>query len=104
MQATSTIKPGARAILVGIQVPGVSDAEVHASLDELQRLAKTLGLIAAGRVTQARPHTRNTTVLGAGKLAELAELTGGTGAVPAGASNRQTGSMPAEPDELELDM
>ena len=100
-----------RAILVGVQLPGVKEDELHSSLDELERLGKTLGLNVVGRVTQARPHTRSAIVLGPGKLKEVAQLTGGTGVVPAGASHRQTGARPAdledeallgaEPEELE---
>ena len=98
MDANSKRAAGQRAVLVGVQLPGVSPAEMQSSLDELSRLGKTLGLEAVARLVQSRPNTRAATVLGAGKLAELAELTGGTGLVPAGASKRQTGSMPAEPE------
>ena len=106
MESTSQRGPGDRAILVSAQLPGVSDAELSASLDELQRLAKTLGLRSVARVTQPRPHANAATVLGAGKLAELANLTGGPGLVPSGASKRRTGAMPAEPEpplEVALD-
>jgi len=80
----------------------MKEEELHSSLDELQRLGKTLGLEVVGRLTQARPHTRSAIVLGPGKLRELAGLTGGTGVVPAGASNRRTGSLPAESPDEEL--
>ena len=101
MHSTSTTGPGDRAVLVAIQLPGVTDAELHSSLDELRRLAKTLGLRAVARITQPRPNANASTVLGAGKLTELAALTGGTGVVPAGAAKRQTGSKPSEADEPE---
>ena len=87
---------GARAVLVGVQLPGVSDAELASSLDELARLAKTLGLIPVARLTQHRSTAGGPTLLGEGKLRELARLTGGTGVVPSGASRRQTGSKPPE--------
>jgi GTP-binding protein HflX len=90
----STSRPGPPAVLVGIQTPGLSLSDVHASLDELARLAKTLGLRPIARLTQARPGTGAVTVLGEGKLRALAELTGGTGVVPSGAERRQTGSRP----------
>ena len=67
------------ALLVGVKLPGVDDAEFDASLDELERLVKTLGYRVVGRVTQARASLAPTAVLGEGKLAELAALTGGTG-------------------------
>ena len=85
MKSTSPPGPGDRAILVSAQLPGVSDAELQSSLDELQRLAKTLGLRTIARISQVRPHTKAPTVLGAGKLTELARWTGGDGIVPAGA-------------------
>ena len=100
MDSKSKLRPGVRAILVSAHLPGVSDAELSSSLDELQRLAKTLGLEVTNRITQPRPNTNAPTVLGAGKLMELATLTGGTGVIPAGASKRQTGSTPKEDESL----
>jgi GTP-binding protein HflX len=66
-------------LLVGVKLPGVEDAEFESSLDELERLVKTLGYRVVGRVTQARSSLAPAAVLGEGKLAELAALTGGTG-------------------------
>jgi GTP-binding protein HflX len=71
-----------RAVLVGVQLPALSEQQVSSSLDELARLCKTLGLTPVARVTQRRRSTGSATVLGAGKLRELARLTGGDGAVP----------------------
>jgi GTP-binding protein HflX len=79
-----------RAVLVGVQLPGVSDAELESSLRELGRLAKTLGLSVVGRVTQRRARPAPAAVLGAGKLRELARWTGGTGVVPVGPPGRRT--------------
>jgi len=67
------------ALLVGVRLPGVDDAEFDASLDELERLVTTLGYRVVGRVVQARPALAPAAVLGEGKLAELAAMTGGTG-------------------------
>jgi GTP-binding protein HflX len=69
------------AVLVGIQTPDVDDAALDASLEELQRLVKTLGYEVVGTVTQKREGTGAGSLLGSGKLAELAALTGGTGVV-----------------------
>ena len=69
------------AILVGIQLPDVSDIAHEASLEELGRLVKTLGYEVAGMVSQKREGTGAGLLLGSGKLAELAALTGGTGVV-----------------------
>ena len=76
-----TKPPVPRAILVGIQLPNVDDAGHAASLDELARLVETLGYEVAGRVSQRRDGIGGGTVLGKGKLEELAALTGGTGFV-----------------------
>ena len=69
------------AVLVGIQTPEVDDVAHEASLDELARLVKTLGYEVVGTVSQRREGTGSASVLGSGKLAELAALTGGTGEV-----------------------
>ena len=67
------------ALLVGVRLPGVAESEFEASLAELERLVKTLGYRVVGRVTQARASLAPAAVLGEGKLAELAALTGGSG-------------------------
>lgn len=69
------------AVLVGIQTPDVTDVAHEASLEELGRLVKTLGYEVVGTVSQKRDGTGAGLLLGAGKLAELAALTGGTGVV-----------------------
>jgi GTP-binding protein HflX len=89
------------AILVAVQLPGVTADEVSSSLDELARLTKTLGLTTIGRLTQQRTTGGLPTVLGAGKLQELAALTGGSGVARSGASRRRKGAMPAEDDDGE---
>ena len=70
------------AVIVGVQLQGVSDAAFASSLIELERLAETLGLRVIGRVTQKRVNPGTTTVVGEGKLRELAKFTGGRGFVP----------------------
>jgi GTP-binding protein HflX len=67
------------AVLVGVRLPGVDPTEFDSGLDELERLVTTLGFRVIGRVTQAREHLSPAAVLGEGKLAELVELTGGSG-------------------------
>ena len=76
-----TKQPVPRAILVSIQLDGVDDTAHEASLKELGRLVETLGYEVAGSVSQKRGGIGGLTVLGTGKLAELAALTGGTGVV-----------------------
>lgn len=72
-----------RAVLVAIQTPGVTGAERDSSLHELTRLVKTLGYQVVGQVTQKRSSERFATVLGQGKLSELAKWTNGPGTIEA---------------------
>jgi GTP-binding protein HflX len=102
-----------RAILVGVQVPSVDDIAHAASLAELGRLVKTLGYDVAATVSQKRASIDSSTVLGKGRLEELAAMTGGTGivesmAVPRKsrarerfepAENNEAQAVPDEPDE-----
>jgi GTP-binding protein HflX len=100
--ATSTTPEKPRAVLLAVQLPDVSDDEFASSLGELGRLAKTLGLDVVGRVTQKRSHLATGTVVGGGKLAELARWTGGKGVVPVGPpvprrrSDRESAQEPGE--------
>jgi hypothetical protein len=70
-----------RAILVGIQVPSVDDIAHAAGIEELSRLVKTLGYEVIGTMSQKRDELDGATVLGKGRLEELAAITGGTGVV-----------------------
>jgi GTP-binding protein HflX len=65
-----------RAVLVAVQVQGVEDGAFAASLAELHRLARTLGLTVAATITQRRTSFHPGTVIGSGKLKELQALTG----------------------------
>lgn len=69
------------AVLVAIQTPGVTREELESSLQELTRLVKTLGYQVVGQVTQKRSSQKFSTVLGQGKLTELARWTGGPGTI-----------------------
>jgi GTP-binding protein HflX len=73
--------PVPRAILVGIQLPGVDDVAHAASIEELGRLVKTLGYEVVGTISQKRDELDGSTVLGKGRLEELAAITGGSGVV-----------------------
>src|ERR1700689_2552241 len=79
-----------RAVLVGAQLPGVSDVDHASDLAELGRLAQPLGLDVVATVTQRRDALAAAAVLGEGKLKELADLTGGKGVVPSGAPKVKT--------------
>jgi GTP-binding protein HflX len=85
-----TKPPVPRAILVAIQIPGVDDVAHAASLEELGRLVKTLGYEVVGTISQKRDAIGGGTVLGKGRLEELAALTGGTGVVGSMAVQRKS--------------
>jgi GTPase len=82
--SASTEAPRPKAVLVSVQLSGVTDAEQQSSLRELKRLCQTLGFEVVGEVTQKRQGLGAATLLGKGKLVELAAWTGGTGVVPKG--------------------
>jgi len=69
------------AVLFSVQTHGVSKEENHSSLLELRRLVKTMGLEVVATLTQRRSKPEAGTLLGAGKLKELAGYTGGPGIV-----------------------
>jgi GTP-binding protein HflX len=69
------------ALLVAVQLPRVSDEEIQGSLAELSRLVTTLGYKVVGQTSQRRNSEKGATVLGDGKLKELATWTGGPGVI-----------------------
>lgn len=78
----STETPPRKAVLVGVSLPGTDETENAESLVELGRLVKTLGFTVTTSLSQRRASLSGGTVLGEGKLKELAALTGGLGYVP----------------------
>ena len=78
-----------KAVLVAVQLQGVSDVDHEASLAELERLVDTLGFDVVGRVSQRRSKLSPAAGLGFGKLKELALYTGGTGEIPSGVQKRE---------------
>lgn len=73
--------PKLKALLVGIQLPKVSDEDLQGSLAELKRLVDTLGYNVISSLSQKRDSTRAALVVGEGKLREIAKWTGGSGVV-----------------------
>jgi hypothetical protein len=73
-------------VTVGIQVPSVDDVAHAASIEELGRLVKTLGYEVVGTMSQKRDGIGGGTVLGKGRLEELAAITE-CGAAEAGGQN-----------------
>ena len=102
-----TATPQKTAVLVAVQLSDVSDAEHAAAIAELRRLVKTLGYEVVGEVSQKRGGLRTASVLGPGKLKELAAYTGGTGVVPSSApkagKSKVRGAADEEEDEGEAE-
>src|SRR5204863_545181 len=94
-----TEAPRPRAVLVGVQLSGVAEAEQRSSLKELKRLCETLGFEVVGEVTQKRQGLGAATLLGEGKLVELAAWTGGTGVVPKGPPGKKKATEEDEEEE-----
>ena len=96
-----TLAATPRAVLVGVQLPDVSDVDHEASLAELGRLVHTLGFEVVGTVSQKRRGLASGTVVGHGKLQELARFTGGTGEVPSSAPDRKSKARDKWEEEAE---
>jgi len=94
-----TEAPRPKAVLVSVQLSGVTDAEQRSSLKELRRLCETLGFEVVGEVTQKRKGLGAATLLGEGKLVELAAWTGGTGVVPKGPPGKKNATEEHEEEE-----
>lgn len=73
-EGVDIIRPVERAVIVGLQLPGVTDADMSASLDELTALLDTAGAEVVERVIQKRDAPEAATFIGAGKVEEIAEL------------------------------
>ena len=86
LPASMIIDPKTRAVIVGVQLPDVSDEENASSMTELSRLATTLGLVVIAKLTQKRGSLSKAAVVGEGKLKEIASYTGGDGVIPSPAN------------------
>ncbi len=77
-----TAKPSlTNALLISICTPDFKGEEAAESLKELARLVTTLGFKVVGSQSQKQSSTKKVNVLGEGKLAEIAHLTGNKGLV-----------------------
>jgi GTPase len=61
-------------VLVGVTLPGNTDAHMQACLDELALLVDTAGADEVARLTQPRDHPDSSTYIGSGKVEELKQL------------------------------
>lgn len=69
------------ALLISISTPQFKGDEATESLAELARLVTTLGFKVVGTQSQKQNSTKKVNVLGLGKLAEIAQLTGNKGVI-----------------------
>jgi GTP-binding protein HflX len=61
-------------VLVGVTLPGHTEGDTEASLDELALLIDTAGADEAGRMIQRRDHPDHTWFIGKGKVDELRDI------------------------------
>ena len=88
-----------RAAIVAVQLPDVDDRAFAASLAELHRLGRTLGVAVVATITQRRQTLHPAAVLGKGKLAELQALAGRSAAQANDGDNDGEGDEDDAPDE-----
>lgn len=81
MDNADDLRAKKKALLVSVQLPDVSDTDHRGSLAELGRLVQTMGLEVVATLSQKRKAPSSATVVGEGKLVELAAYTGGKGRV-----------------------
>lgn len=79
-EGVDIIRPVEHAVIVGVQLPGITAADVDASLDELERLLDTAGATVVERVVQRRDSIEPATYLGRGKAGELSDIARQAGA------------------------
>jgi GTP-binding protein HflX len=100
---TTTNTERSAAVLVAVQLPGVSDADHAADLAELGRLVHTLGHEVVATLSQKRGALAPVAVLGEGKLRQLADVTGGSGVVPSAAPVKKDKARARRAAETEVD-
>src|SRR5579863_3864003 len=88
-----------RAFVVAVQLPGVDDQAFSASIAELRRLGRTLGVDVVATVTQRRKTLHPAALFGSGKLAELQALAGRTAAQIAGEDEEENPELEAGADD-----
>ena len=102
-----TAKPAANnALLISITTPDFKGDEAKESLAELARLVSTLGFKVVGTQSQHHNSSQRQNVLGAGKLAEIAHLTGYQGSIEEAEDEDfldESGLFDSEIDELDFD-
>src|SRR5205807_7951176 len=90
-------------VLFGVHHTGDTDADQRSSLNGRKLLCYTLGFEVVGGLTQKRKGLGAATLLGEGKLVELAAWTGGTGVVPKGPLVKKTATEEEDEEEDETE-
>lgn len=85
------------ALLISISTPELNGDEAIESLAELARLVTTLGFKVVGTQSQKLSSTKRVNVLGLGKLADIAQLTGNQGALESSEENENF------PEDVDID-
>ncbi len=93
-------KPRPRAVLVAVPPPEAEDVQITGSLAELRRLLDGLGVVVVHELVQRRTSRAGPSVLGPGKLRELAALTGGPGVVERGPAKKRRREAEVEDEEV----
>jgi GTP-binding protein HflX len=75
--ASQSVPERSHALLVGLQLPKTTNEDYETSLKELERLVETLGFQTMATVTQKKSSISPATLIGAGKVEEIAELVKG---------------------------
>ncbi len=94
------------ALLISICTPQFKGDEATESLAELARLVTTLGFKVVGTQSQRQSSTKKINVLGLGKLAEIAQLTGNKGVIEDGEEGEYLADeeLTVNPSAVPLDM
>ncbi len=92
-----------RALVVSVQLPGVSDVEFAASLTELRELAKTLGFQVVGTFTQKRARFDTMAYFGTGKRQEIRRFVRGESETEGAGGTRAETDDTAEDDAPDPD-
>lgn len=87
-----------KAVIVSVQLPDVSDQDVIESTSELNRLVETLGYDVVTKFIQKRKSMAGASVVGEGKLLEIAKWTGGDGVVKGFSKHTSTIGVNEEED------
>jgi GTP-binding protein HflX len=103
IQNISKDKSRKKALLVGVQMPGVSDMDHKRSMEELARLVDTLGMTHVHSLNQKVKSQNASSVVGPGKLLEVAKWAGGSGVIEIETHRKVSKAQLKRDDEASLE-